>query len=97
MSEMIIVYKPPDKSKSVQISRALNGYKDRSNHGEYTYQREGLLEKIPHKKLTKNAIILKEEDYEQMVRILEKYEAEYYAGKIEKKSETDIALSKKEE
>lgn len=87
MSCVIIAYKPPNKSKSVQISRVLNGYKDRSNHGKYTYERMGLLEEIPHRKLTKNVILLKEEDHKQLVQILEKYEAEYYAGTIEKTSE----------
>jgi len=97
MSVMVIAYKPPNKSKSVQISRALNGYKDRSNHGEYTYQRKGLLEKIPHRKLTKNVILLKEKDHEKLTEILEKYEAEYYAGTIEKTSETGDILTSKEE
>ncbi len=90
---MVIAYKPLNKSKSVQISRALNGYKDRSNHGEYTYEREGLLEKIPHRKITKNVILLKEEDHEKLIEILEKYEAEYYAGFMEKTSETGKILS----
>ncbi len=97
MSVVVIAYKPPNKSKSVQISRALTGYKDRSNHGEYTYERKGLLEKIPHRKLAKNVILLKEEDHEKLVEILEKFEAEYYVGIIEKTSETGKILSKKEE
>ncbi|KXA92777.1 hypothetical protein AKJ64_02235 [candidate division MSBL1 archaeon SCGC-AAA259E17] len=81
----------------MQISRALNGYKDRSNHGEYTYKRKGLLEKIPHRKLTKNVILLKKQDHEKLTEILEKYKAEYYAGPIEKTSETSEILSNQEE
>ncbi len=92
MSYEIIAYKPPNKSKSVQISRALNGYKDQSNHGEYTYERKGLLEKIPHRKLTKNVILLKEKDHEKLIQILEKFKAEYYAGTIKKTSEPSEIL-----
>lgn len=33
----------------------------------------------------------------KLIQILEKYEAEYYAGKIEKTSETDEILSNQEE
>ncbi|KXB01787.1 hypothetical protein AKJ43_03100 [candidate division MSBL1 archaeon SCGC-AAA261D19] len=94
MSEVVTVYKPPDKSKSVQISRALNGYKDRSNYGKYSYERKGLLEKIPHRKFAKNVLLLREEDHKQLIQILEKYEAEYYAGFIEKTSEAGEILSR---
>lgn len=78
----IIVYKQPDRSKSVQLSRALHGYTDRSNY-RYTYEREGLLGKIPHQKILNGVFLLKNEDVDDFMRILERYNVTYYIGSLE--------------
>lgn len=93
MNLMIVIYKQPDKSKSVQLSRSLHGYVDKSNHGQYSYERKGLLDKIPYQKLMNGVFILRKEDAERLLDLLEKYEAEYYAGVIEKTSESSEILS----
>ncbi|KXB04456.1 hypothetical protein AKJ50_02375 [candidate division MSBL1 archaeon SCGC-AAA382A13] len=94
---MIVAYKQPNQSKSVQLSRSLHGYTDKSNYGEYSYERKGLLDKIPYQKLMNGVFILKKKDAEQLIKLLEKYEAEYYAGTIEKTSETGEILTSQEE
>lgn len=83
----IIVYKQQNKSKSVQLSRELNGYTDRSNYGKYSYKREGLLDRIPHRKLYNGVFILRSEDLEEFIRLLEKYETIYYVGDVVSTSE----------
>ena len=81
--DVIVAYRVRGVAKSVQLSRSLHGYKDRSNRGRYLYDREGLLERIPHLQLQKGVLLLREGDVEPVVRLLEKYGAEYYVARIE--------------
>lgn len=97
MKISIVVYKQPNRTKSVQLSRVLQGYTDSSNYGEYSYEREGLLEKIPHLKLMNGVVILREKDSDRLIELLEKYHAEYYAGPVAKTSGEGEVLLKDEE
>lgn len=81
---VIIVYKQPNKSKSVQLSRALHGYKDYSNHDDYTYKRLGFLDQIPYEKIFNGVFLVKKKDAEKFIQLLEKYEVTYYVGALEK-------------
>lgn len=96
MNLTIVVYRQSDKSKSVQLSRSLHGYMDSSNYGKYSYKRKGLLEEIPYLKLMNGVFILREEDSDRLVELLEKYQAEFYAGPVTKTSERGEVLSKDE-
>ena len=84
MSVMIIVYKQPNKSKSAQLSRALNGYKDYSNHGKYAYKRSGLLDQIAYKKIFNGVFLVEKKDAEKFIKLLDKYDVTYYIGVLEK-------------
>ena len=86
MCVTIIVYKQPNKSKSVQLSRALHGYTDHSNHGNYSYKRDGLLDKIPYKKIFNGVFLVKRKEASKFIQLLEKYDVIYYAGNIKKTS-----------
>lgn len=82
----IIVYKQPNKSKSVQLSRALHGYADYSNHGKYSYKRSGLLDQISYVKIFNGVFLVKKKDASKFIQLLEKYDVIYYAGNIKKTS-----------
>ncbi|KXA99099.1 hypothetical protein AKJ40_03950 [candidate division MSBL1 archaeon SCGC-AAA259M10] len=97
MEGNIIVYRQPSSSKSRQLSRALNGYIDKSNHGKYTYERDGLLDKIPHRKLIKGVFIIKNKHLKKFEDLLKKYQAEYHIRKIELKPEDTEILTNQEE
>ena len=86
MCVTIIVYKQPNKSKSAQLSRALNGYKDYSNYGKYSYKRKGLLDKIAYKKLFRGVFLVKNKDADEFIQLLDKFDVAYYTGTIEKMS-----------
>ena len=58
-----------DKAK---FFRKFHGYTDKSNKAQYTYQREGLLQKIPHLKPGKQVIIIPEEHKTEIIKILKK-------------------------
>jgi len=81
--DKIVAYRVETVVKSVQLSRALHGYKDMSNRGRYVYARKGLLDKIPHLQLQKGVLLLREEDTPPLIKLLRKYGAEYYVASID--------------
>ena len=93
MSVMVIIYKQPNKSKSVQLSRALHGYKDHSNHGKYAYKRSGLLDQITYEKIFNGVFLVEKKDAEKFIKVLDKYDVSYYIGILEK-STTPVDFSK---
>ena len=86
MCVAIIVYKQPNKSKSTQLSRALHGYRDYSNHGKYSYKRAGLLDQISYEKIFNGVFLVKKKDASKFIQLLERYDVTYYAGNIRKTS-----------
>jgi len=97
MKGNIVIYRQPSSSKSRQLSRALNGYVDRSNHGKYTYERDGLLDKIPHRKLIKGVFIIKNKHLEKFEDLLDMYQAEYHIRDIKLKPEDAKILTNQKE
>ena len=82
MWDRMVAYRLVNRSKSVQLSRALHGYRDRSNNGRYVYPRQGLLEKIPNLQFLDGVVLVREEDVHQLVELLEKYQAEYFVSTL---------------
>lgn len=82
MIGIIIIYKAEGKKSSVQLSRALHGYKDYSNKGKYFYERKGLLKKIQHIKLIRGVFIVKREDAEKFISLLERYKIIYNVREV---------------
>jgi hypothetical protein len=81
--DKLVAYRVEDKSKSVQLSRALHGYIDRSNKGQYSYLRKGLLDKIPHLQLLQGVLLTRKENINQITQLLKKYQAEYYTATLD--------------
>jgi len=57
----------------VLVNRALFGFTDNSNKGSYIYKRGGVLSNIPHKRLIRGAIIVKEKDGKRVISVLHSY------------------------
>ena len=72
-----------DQTKKVLTKRLLFGYTEYSNNAQYTYKREGVLEKIPYFKLTKAVIIIKSPDKGKVINVLKKVKAKYKVFNIE--------------
>lgn len=66
-----------DQYHKVLINRALFGYKDNSNNNSYHYKRKGILKEIPHFRLPKGAIIVKDMDQGKIISLLNKHKAKY--------------------
>jgi hypothetical protein len=82
MIGIIIIYRSEERKSSIQLSRALHGYKDYSNKGKYYYERKGLLKKIPHIQLMRGAFIVKREDAEKFISLLERYNTIYHVREV---------------
>lgn len=82
MIGIMIVYRAEEKKSSTQLSRALHGYKDYSNKGKYFYERKGLLKKIPCKQLMRGVFIVKKEDAEKFISLLERYKIIYHVREV---------------
>lgn len=56
--------------KKVEVNRRLFGYLEYSNNSKYKYRRKGILKSIPHIKVAKSVIIVKETDLPKLVKNL---------------------------
>ncbi len=72
----MILYDLKNKNniEKTRVVRSLFGYTDKSNHGNYTYPREGLLSKFKHEKIDKSVIVVNRKDELQVKKILKKFE-----------------------
>jgi len=72
MKSKLIVYELSnlDQYHKVLVNRTLFGYLDNSNKGAYQYRRVGILDKIPHLKLLRGAIIVRDKDQSKVVLAL---------------------------
>jgi hypothetical protein len=74
LMESMILYDLNDKTHAEQtrIIRLLFGFKDKSNNGEYQYERLGLLSEIPHVRKTKTVLIVERKYAVQVIHTLKK-------------------------
>lgn len=71
---VVVLYDLNDKTHAEQsrIIRALFGFKDKSNHGKYSYERQGSLSNVPFVRKTKTALIVKEKYAAEVVQSLKR-------------------------
>jgi len=80
----IIIYKMKQHLSAGSKARLFQkflGYEDKSNFGKYTYQREGLLSKIPHISPARGVIIVRSKDMTKIFEFL-KDKAEIFSRQI---------------
>ena len=84
MKAKIIVYDMSklDQYHKVLLNRVMFGFIDNSNNGAYSYQRKGILEEIPHKRLMNGALIAKMPDAKKILTILKIHKAKIYSYDI---------------
>ena len=69
------------KAKPVQrtlLHRKLYGYTDISNHGRYTYRRQGLLQKVKAERVTDGVLLVAEKQAKKIVALLSNFGAKTY-------------------
>jgi len=75
MKAKLIIYELSklEQYHKVLVNRALFGFTDNSNKGSYTYKRSGVLSDIPHKRIIRGAIIVRERDGSKVISVLNSY------------------------
>ncbi|MCL4451326.1 MAG: hypothetical protein M1327_01700 [Candidatus Thermoplasmatota archaeon] len=61
---------------------------------KYSYHRHGFLEDIPHRKLLRGVIILRNEDTEMVIEFLKKYNLKMYVREIKLTPDDEEVLAK---
>mgnify|MGYP003395790625 CR=1 FL=1 len=61
----------------VTVKRLLFGYTEYSNNGQYTYERKGVLSEIPHVKLTRAVIIVRNKDASAIEKAIKSVKGKY--------------------
>ena len=85
MDGYIIVFKLPPKRKNVEISKFCQkfyGQDTSSWGGKYRYHRHGLLDDIPHRKLSRGVVLIYGDDLERVLGFLEKYDAHIHVREV---------------
>ena len=59
-------------AEKTKFFRELHGHVEKSNFGQYSYKREGLLETVPHVSLARAAFIMKQKDANRVLKFLRK-------------------------
>jgi len=75
MKAKLIVYKLAKLKQyhKVLVNRALFGFTDNSNKGSYLYKRGGVLSNLPHIRLIRGVIIIKDKDSNKVISLLHSY------------------------
>lgn len=71
----------PHKEKE-SFRRIFLGYNDKSNYGKYKYNREGVLNQIPHIKVGRSLIVVNDKDKRKVISVLKQFNLEYFIRKI---------------
>lgn len=85
MDAEIITYdtKKLNNSKKSILSKKIFGYKDRTKNSRYVYERQGVLDKIQHIKITKKTFIVKFDNSELIKKIIKELGADIKSWKID--------------
>ena len=60
-------------NKKTLIHRALYGYTDHSNKGDYTYNRKGRLNGLKYSKIGNSVIMMSTKDIKQIIPLFKRY------------------------
>jgi len=72
MKAKLIIYelKKLEQYHKVLVNRALFGFTDNSNKGSYLYKRGGILSNIPHIRITRGVIVVRNVDGNRVISVL---------------------------
>jgi len=85
MIGILIVYRlkaPHDATVASALVKKLYGQETSSHKCRYKYHRKGLLDKLPYRKLIRGVLIVRSEDKNRIVELLDSFNAEFHIRKI---------------
>ena len=65
-----------------QFCKKFYGQDTSSHGGKYRYRRPGFLDDIPHHKLIRGVLVLREKDADRVVKFLDQYNAEIHVRSV---------------
>jgi hypothetical protein len=86
MNGKIVIFHLPTKTYNTKLSKFCQkfyGQDTSSWGGKYRYHRHGLLDDIPHHKLLRGVIIIKNEDITRVLEFLKTYNADVHVRTVE--------------
>jgi len=95
MRGKLIVFKLFGRARHAEIMRLCRrfyGYTDYSNRGRYRYRRPGFLSRIPHVRVIRNVVLVREEDGPRVVEFLKQHRAEVHEWTVELRPQDARAL-----
>jgi hypothetical protein len=72
----------PTVAERTKFRKRFLGYTDFSNKSQYKYHRKGLLSEIPHIKIIRSVVIVRNEDCNRIVDFLKKYNATIFVKSV---------------
>ncbi len=96
MNGTMILFHFPEKTAHGTINKFMQkfyGQDSTSGNGKYTYRRHGLLESIPHRKLLRGVLILRNEDTAKVINFLEQYSLTMHVREIKLTHDDEKILS----
>ncbi len=97
MRAIILVFRLPPGTPNSELGRfvkKLYGQETSSWGGKYAYRRKGLLDGLPHRKLLRGVVILRERDLGEVVGFLEEWKAQVEVRSIRPTREDLRALER---
>lgn len=79
---IIYEFKKEKRKNKEKIRRNIFGYKDGSNKGQYSYERQGILSPLIKEKWGKSVIIIGRKDERKTFRVLNKNNVEHRKVRI---------------
>ena len=86
MKGSIIMFRMPPKTPNSVVSafcKMFYGQDTSSHKGKYHYHRHGLLDDIPHRRIIRQVVIVRQEDTKKVVDFLEKNSATIHTRVVE--------------
>lgn len=86
MDGVLIAYRLPAGSSNTaygNLVKKLYGQETSAQGGRYRYRRRGLLNGIPHRRLIRGVLIVREEDARKVVGLLRELGAEVHVRRVE--------------
>jgi len=86
MKGTIILFRLPPKTPHSIVNKFCKQFygQDTSSHqGKYRYHRRGLLDDIPHRRLIRQSLIVKQKDSERVIEFLKRYTTTLFTRVVE--------------
>ena len=91
----IVVFRLPPHQTNAELGKFVKkfyGQDSNSGKGRYAYHRKGFLEEIPHRKLLRGVVILRQKDLEKVLAFLKEWQAQVEVREIKPTPEDSAKL-----